>query len=71
MTRIALSPLTGRIYSGRVNKTKDCFVGEKIDVTSDVMRCVIEKAESGGGVFEITSGDTTWEVTVIKLGAVA
>ncbi len=61
---IATSPLTGRIYSGRTNKTGDCFVGQKQDVTSQVMRALIDKAEYHGGEFLIKGGDRTWEVTV-------
>lgn len=63
-TRIACSPLTGRIHMGRVNKTWTAFVGQKQDVTSDVLRAVIEKAEFHGGTFEIEGGDRKWIVTV-------
>ena len=63
-TRIACSPLTGRIHAGRVNKMCNAFVGQKWDVTSDVLRAVIEKAEFHGGVFEIISGGRKWTVTV-------
>lgn len=64
MNRIAVSPLTGRILEGRLNKFGDAFVGEKRDVTSDVLRAVIEKAEFHGGKFDIESGDRKWIVTV-------
>lgn len=63
---IAVSPLTGRIHSGRVNKDGTAFVGEKKDVTSDVLRAVIEKAEYHGGSFEIEGGDRKWTVTVVE-----
>lgn len=66
MNRIGVSPLTGRIFSGRVNKAGDAFVGEKQDVTSDVMRAIIEKADYHGGTFEIEGGDEKWTVTVVK-----
>lgn len=65
--RIATSPLTGRIYIGRVNKSGDCFVGEKPDVTSDVLRAVVEKAEYHGGSFDIEAGDRRWVVTVEEI----
>lgn len=65
-THIACSPLTGRIHAGRVNKQGTAFVGEKRDVTSDVLRCVIEKAEFHGGKFEIEGGGQKWTVTVTK-----
>ena len=63
---IAVSPLTGRIHSGRVNKAGTAFVGEKKDVTSDVLRAVIEKAEYHGGSFEIEGGNRKWTVTVVE-----
>ena len=61
---IGVSPLTGRIFRGRVNKAGDAFVGEKTDITSDVLRAVIEKAEFHGGSFEIEGGGRKWAVTV-------
>lgn len=66
MNRIACSPLTGRIHSGRVNKQGTAFVGEKTDVTSDVLRSVIEKADFHGGSFDIEGGEQRWIVTVSK-----
>ena len=63
---IAVSPLSGRIYQGRVNKAGTAFVGQKKDVTSDVLRAVIEKAEYHGGSFEIEGGGEKYTVTVIK-----
>ena len=65
-TRIATSPLTGRIYMGKVNRTGDSFLGQKTDVTSDVLRAVIEKADYHGGSFEIEGGGEKWTVTVAK-----
>lgn len=64
--RIACSPLTGRIHMGRVNKAGNAFVGEKKDVTSDVLRCVIEKSQFHGGSFDIEGGGEKWIVTVAK-----
>jgi len=68
-TRIACSPLTGRILQGRVNKAGYAFIGEKRDVTSDVLRAVIEKADFHGGTFEIEGGDKKWTVTVATVSA--
>lgn len=66
---IATSPLTGRIYAGRVNKAGVAFVGQKRDVTSDVLRAVIEKAEFHGGKFDIEGGGRKWLVTVAEVTA--
>ena len=63
---IATSPLTGRIFSGRVNKACSAFIGEKKDVTSDVMRALIEKAEFHKGTFEIVGGSRKWYVSVTE-----
>lgn len=65
-TKIACSPLTGRIHMGRVNKAGNAFTGEKKDVTSDVLCAVIEKADFHGGTFEIEGGGQKWTVTVTK-----
>ena len=54
---IATSPLSGRIFQGRVDKTGSHFVGNKKDVTSDVLRAIIEKADYHGGEFEIEGSD--------------
>ena len=64
---IATSPLTGRMFSGRVNKTGNAFIGEKKEVTSEVLKAVIEKAEFHGGAFDIEGGGKKWTVTVKEL----
>ena len=63
-TRIACSPLTGTIYMGRVSKDGMHFVGEKRDVTSDVLGALIEKADFHGGQFEVEGGGRKWIVTI-------
>lgn len=68
-SRIACSPLTGRINMGRVSKDGSHFVGNKQDVTSDVLRALVEKAEYHGGSFNIEAGDKKWTVTVKEGGA--
>ncbi|QMV74995.1 hypothetical protein HS961_20320 [Comamonas piscis] len=62
--RIACSPLTGRIFLGRIDKAGVAFTGEKRDVTSDVLGAVIGKAEFHGGTFDIEGGGKRWIVTV-------
>lgn len=63
---IATSPLTGRIFSGRVNKDCTAFSGPKKDVTSEVLKAIIDKAEYHGGDFEIEGAGQKWTVTVAK-----
>ena len=65
-TQIACSPLTGRIFQGRVNTKLNAFTGQKKDVTSDVLEAVIGKAEYHGGTFEILGGGKKWTVTVVE-----
>jgi hypothetical protein len=65
-TKIACSPLTGRIFQGRVNAARNAFTGQKKDVTSDVLEAVIGKAEYHGGTFEIEGGGRKWTVTVTE-----
>ena len=65
-TKIACSPLTGSIFSGRVNEAKQCFVGKKTDVTSDVLESVIGKAKYHGGSFDVTAGNNKWTITVVE-----
>lgn len=66
-THIATSPLTGRIHQGRINKKGTAFIGEKKDVTSQVLQAVIEKADFHGGTFVIEGGTRKWEVLVKEL----
>jgi hypothetical protein len=63
-THIGTSPLTGRIFQGRVNKSGNAFTGEKKDVTSSVLKAVIDKAEYHGGSFDIEGDGRKWVVTV-------
>ncbi len=65
---IATSPLTGRIFSGRVNKNFTAFIGEKKDVTSEVLKAIIDKAEYHGGEFDIEGDGQKWTVTVVAHG---
>lgn len=65
-SRIATAALTGRIYMGRTNKAGNAFAGQKKDVTSDVLKAVIDKAEFHGGTFEIEGGGEKWTVTVSR-----
>jgi hypothetical protein len=67
--RIASSPLTGRIYCGKLNKAGTAFLDGKVDVTSDVLSAIIEKADFHDGAFDIEGGGQKWSVTVTKESA--
>lgn len=69
VTKIACSPLTGRIFQGRVNSSLNAFSGDKKDVTSDVLESVIAKAEFHGGRFDIEGGGRKWVVSVKEVTA--
>lgn len=65
--RIACTGLAGRIMSGRVNKAGDAFIGSPKDVTSDVLKAVIDKLEHHGGNFEVTcNGAAVATLSLIK-----
>jgi hypothetical protein len=64
MNHIEVSPLTGNIFQGRVNKAGNAFLDGKKDITSQVLRAIIEKAEFHGGEFEIRGAGKLWTVTV-------
>ena len=52
---------------GRINKAGNAFVGEKQDVTSDVLRAVLEKSDFHEGAFAIEGGGRKWFVTVTEV----
>ena len=68
-TRIACTALTGRIVMGSVDKTGTYFTGVKKDITSDVLKAVIDKAEFHGGSFDVEGGGKKWVITVSEGGA--
>lgn len=46
---VALSPLTNKIYCGRINREGTDWVGEKFDVTLEAIGAVAEKVKRDGG----------------------
>ena len=65
--RMQTTALTGRVMAGHPNAKGNYLTeGSRQDVTSDFMKCLIEKAEFHGGQFEIKGGDEKWTVTVTK-----
>lgn len=39
---MGVSPITGTIFAGRLNKAKTAWLGEKHDITDMAVRCVAE-----------------------------
>lgn len=66
-SRIACTALTGRIRMGKVSKDKCSFVGTPVDVTSDVIKAMMDKLEYHGGAMDITEdGKTVATITLTK-----
>lgn len=66
--RLQLTALGGRVMAGHPNKAgTQITLGSRQDVTSDFMKCLIEKASHEGGGFEIHGAGRTWEVIVTEL----
>lgn len=68
---IGVSPLTGTVYSGRVNAKGNLWVGKKTDITSDFLRCLIEKAIFHGGTFEIRGSEGSVHIVTVTGPAIA
>jgi len=66
MKRIATAALTGRIYLGTVNKAGTDFTGAKQDVTSDVLKAVIDKVGVGNTVIVQENGVPAFEISVTR-----
>jgi len=52
---------------GRVSKDGTHFIGEKKNVTSDVLGAIVEKAAFHGGQFDVVAGSKKWIVTVTEV----
>lgn len=68
--RIATSALGRRIFAGRVNKDGTAFIGGKfsldgkVDVTSDVLKAVIDFVEPGHVITVEDDGVPAYEISV-------
>lgn len=62
--RIATAALSGRIYAGRVSKDGTRFLDGKVDVTSDVLKAVIDKVTPGHVVTVEVDGKPKYEIEV-------
>jgi hypothetical protein len=64
--RLAISALTKTAFVGRVNKTGDCFLDGKQDVSSDFFKAVIDYFGGCEAVIKEASGDR-WKIRCVKM----
>ena len=64
--RLAVTALSGRVMAGTANAAENGLNGRQ-DVTSDFLKCVVDKANLHGGGFDIEGDDgNAWTVSVSK-----
>lgn len=64
---VACAALSGRIYAGRINKAGTGFLAGKQDVTSDVLKAIIDKVKPGHIEIISVSGVPKYEIEVREL----
>lgn len=67
--RVAAAAISGRIFAGRISKDGTRFVGEKIDVTSDVWKAVVDVIEPGHAMTITADGKPRYEIAVRNIQA--
>ncbi len=65
--RIAKSAVGGQIYAGRINKAGDAFTGEKTDVTSDVLKAVVEYVGPDKELIVFVAGQPKYAIRVTEI----
>lgn len=55
---------TGRIYAGKLNKAGNAFLDGKQDVTSDVLKAIIDKIKPGKIEVVTIDGAPAYEIEV-------
>jgi hypothetical protein len=66
--RMQMTALNGRMMAGHPNAAGTYITtGSRQDITSDFMKCLIQKAEFHGGGFDIEGDGEKWKVTVTKV----
>ena len=66
--RIATSAITKTIYAGKINKKGDCFLTGKVDVTSDVLKSIIDYVGVNETYIVNINGCPTYEIFINKIG---
>lgn len=67
--RVGCSPLTKTIFAGRLNKAGNAWIGDPVDVTSDVLGSVIEKVGAGNVITVRENGKPAYEISVRAIKA--
>ena len=65
---VACAAISKKIYAGKVNKAGTEFLDGKQDVTSDVLKAVIEKVGPGNIITVEVDGVPVWEIQVKRVG---
>lgn len=67
-THVGTSPLTNRIYAGRLTKDGKTWGAGKTDVTGAACGAVVEHVMARGGTVVVTAnGEPAFEITVREL----
>jgi len=66
--RVATSALTKTIYAGKLNKKGDSFLTGKTDVTSDVLKSIIDYVGIDETHVVSISDKPIYEISVKKVG---
>lgn len=65
--RVATALLSNQIFAGYPTKKGDGFRGHRHDVTSDVLKAVIDHIGDGKTVVVLADGVPTYEISVAKV----
>lgn len=65
--RIACTAINKRIMAGKIGKNNFDFIGTPIDVTSDVMKAIIDKIGVGKTDVITINGVPTYEIEVRQI----
>lgn len=66
---VACAALSGRIYAGRINKAGNAFLDGKQDVTSDVLKAIVDKVKPGHAVLVHVDGQPKYKIDVQEVSA--
>ena len=68
MIRVATAIVSKTIYAGKLNKKNTAFLANKTDVTSDVLKAIIEYVGTDNTHIVKVGGKPIYEIAVTKIG---